>query len=132
MRNFSMKKFGTPRGAGPASASEKVGLSIVGVPSLARVLPFGSRVGLTSSGRTWPSDVPVLPLGLGLAFSPPEVIGPVACGWGATPGFGASVGAVCWLPEVVGVLGVEEGAGVVAAGTSVHVTTTAPAGTVGG
>jgi len=28
-----MKKFGTPTGAGPGSASEKVGLASVGVPS---------------------------------------------------------------------------------------------------
>ena len=35
-----MKKFGTPIGAGPGVASEKVGLSSVGVPSLARVFPL--------------------------------------------------------------------------------------------
>ena len=32
MRNFSMKKFGTPIGAGPGRAREKVGLSGVGAP----------------------------------------------------------------------------------------------------
>ena len=36
MRNLSMKKFGTPIGAAPGSASEKVGLSSVGEPSSAR------------------------------------------------------------------------------------------------
>src|SRR6476661_5925122 len=36
MRNLSMKKFGTPIGAAPGVASEKVGFSIVGVPSSAR------------------------------------------------------------------------------------------------
>src|SRR5438874_163543 len=65
--------------------------------------------------------------------APLEVIGPVPCGWGEPPGFGASVGAVCWLPGVVVVLGADEGAAVVGgAGTSVHPTTTAPAGTLGG
>ena len=33
MRNLSMKKFGTPIGAGPGSASESVGLLTVGWPS---------------------------------------------------------------------------------------------------
>ena len=33
MRNFSMKKFGTPIAAGPGWASEKLGLSTVGAPS---------------------------------------------------------------------------------------------------
>src|SRR3954447_13588653 len=36
MRNLSMKKFGTPIGAGPGRASEKVGLAGVGTPSVAR------------------------------------------------------------------------------------------------
>src|SRR5437588_616529 len=88
MRNFSMKKFGTPSGAAPASARENVGLSTVGVPSLARVWPFGRRFGLTSSARGWPSGVPLLPLGRGLAFSPPDVIGPVPCFLGEPPGHG--------------------------------------------
>jgi hypothetical protein len=52
----------------------------------------------------------------------------VPCGWGDPPGFGASVGAVCWVPVVVVVLGALEGAaGVVCGGTSVLLTTTAPA-----
>ena len=37
MRNFSMKKFGTPMRAGPGVASESVGLSSVGEPSVWRV-----------------------------------------------------------------------------------------------
>ena len=36
MRNLSMKKFGTPIGAAPGSASEKLGLSCVGAPSTVR------------------------------------------------------------------------------------------------
>ncbi len=32
MRNFSMKKFGTPIGAGPGVASEKLGFAGVGMP----------------------------------------------------------------------------------------------------
>src|SRR3954454_23069611 len=35
IRNLSMKKFGTPIGAGPGRASEKVGLAGVGTPSVA-------------------------------------------------------------------------------------------------
>src|SRR5436309_14565348 len=112
MRNFSMKKLGTPIGAGPASANENVGLSTVGVPSLARGCPLGSRLGLMSflflRGRL--REFPPLPLGRGLAFSPLTVIGPVPCGCGAPPGFGASLGVVCWAVEVVPVLDVEDGA----------------------
>jgi hypothetical protein len=33
IRNLSMKKFGTPMGAGPGRASESVGLLTVGWPS---------------------------------------------------------------------------------------------------
>jgi hypothetical protein len=40
MRNLSMKKFGTPIGAAPGIASEKVGLSSVGEPSGARPRPW--------------------------------------------------------------------------------------------
>jgi hypothetical protein len=36
MRNFSMKKFGTPMRAGPGVASESVGFSSVGEPSVLR------------------------------------------------------------------------------------------------
>ena len=53
MRNFSMKKFGTPMRAGPGVASETVGLSSVGEPSVL-------RVGLDSStcfvGAPWPAS----------------------------------------------------------------------------
>ena len=44
MRNLSMKKFGTPIGAAPGIASEKLGLPSVGVPSSAR--PGGVARGL--------------------------------------------------------------------------------------
>ena len=44
MRNFSMKKLGTPMRAAPGSASETVGFSSVGEPSV-------WRVGLSRSTR---------------------------------------------------------------------------------
>ena len=42
MRNLSMKKFGTPIGAAPGTATDRAGLEIVGVPSAAIA---GSRAG---------------------------------------------------------------------------------------
>ena len=48
MRNFSMKKFGTPIGAGPRSAIETVGLSSVGVPSASRIVDSGASVVLVT------------------------------------------------------------------------------------
>ena len=44
MRNLSMKKFGTPIGAGPGVASEKPGFAGVGVPS-ARSVGAGTNRG---------------------------------------------------------------------------------------
>ncbi len=35
MRNLSMKKFGTPMGAAPGTATERAGFEMVGVPSSA-------------------------------------------------------------------------------------------------
>ena len=48
MRNFSMKKFGTPIGAGPGVASEKLGFDGVGTP-------FGWKVGAGVSSPSGPS-----------------------------------------------------------------------------
>src|SRR4051794_10582041 len=43
IRNLSMKKFGTPIGAGPGRAAEKVGLAGVGTPSPWRMMvPWGA------------------------------------------------------------------------------------------
>src|SRR5919198_3640024 len=44
MRNFSMKKFGTPMRAGPGWASEIVGFASEGEPSVLTVGFFGSGV----------------------------------------------------------------------------------------
>ena len=73
MRNFSMKKFGTPIRAAPGVASETVGLSSVGEPSALRVglerstrflacLVAFSSVPVSDSafGRSAPSPPPVL------------------------------------------------------------------------
>jgi hypothetical protein len=58
MRNFSMKKFGTPIAAGPGWASENDGLSTVGAPSGARALALrSSRWAPRSSTRLAPSRV---------------------------------------------------------------------------
>src|SRR3978361_1750121 len=54
MRNLSMKKFGTPIGAAPGIASEKVGLSSVGAPSIARPgCAFSWRAFLRAAFSTW-------------------------------------------------------------------------------
>src|ERR1700748_1182099 len=49
MRNLSMKKLGTPIGAGPGRASESVGLPRVGVPS-GWVRPAATFALATASG----------------------------------------------------------------------------------
>jgi len=63
MRNESMKKFGTPIGAGPGSDRENVGLELLGTPFpvgslVARVgrlrLAFGCRVALEDVVCVWP------------------------------------------------------------------------------
>src|SRR3954454_9725304 len=90
MRNFSMKKFGTPIAAGPGWASEKDGLDAVGVPSGVRALASRSwRWAPRSSTRLAPSRV--------LALSGLAVV--VSCWLPLPPGLGACVG-------VVGVVGV--------------------------
>src|SRR5215213_3297541 len=61
MRNLSMKKFGTPIGAAPGVASEKVGLLSVGAPSTARPRCF--FLVLAACLRTVPSTSPTRSLG---------------------------------------------------------------------
>src|SRR3954468_11250763 len=51
MRNFSMKKFGTPTGAGPGRAKEKVGFDGVGAPPRSRA---GAGVSRFSSAALVP------------------------------------------------------------------------------
>src|SRR4051794_30083997 len=83
MRNLSMKKFGTPIVAGPGWASEKLGLSTVGVPSGLRALALrSSRCAPRSSTFLAPSRV--LGLRTGALFG--------------------STGVMVW-PGVVGVVG---------------------------
>ena len=55
MRNFSMKKFGTPIGAGPGVESEKLGLAGVG-------MPFDRKAGAgvsSPSGPCWSASSPL-------------------------------------------------------------------------
>src|SRR3982074_2313843 len=55
IRNFSMKKFGTPSGAGPGLESENVGLCGVGLPSgLVNTSPDGARRSLGAVRRRGP------------------------------------------------------------------------------
>src|SRR2546423_7853394 len=89
MRNFSMKKFGTPSGAGPGLEKEKVGFCGVGVPS-------GLVSALPDEG----------------AFLPGWVRGPspfVACDVVfSNPWTGPPLEEPCWVPPCVGW---EDGAG---------------------
>src|SRR3954452_15795709 len=79
MRNFSMKKFGTPIAAGPGWASEKDGLEAVGVPS-------GVRALASRSWRWAPRSSTVLAPSRVLAFAGTLVLvgclppGPAGCG----------------------------------------------------
>src|SRR5213596_3266963 len=83
MRNFSMKKFGTPTRAAPGSASENVGLLGVGAPPVVvcgGVFGFGVRacgvvrqIGAGRIGLAWPPTVfsraARIAIGLRLAFA---------------------------------------------------------------
>src|SRR3954452_20921478 len=55
MRNFSMKKFGTPTGAGPGRAKEKVGFVGVGAPPVSRAGAGVSRFSSAASVPRLPS-----------------------------------------------------------------------------
>src|SRR3954452_11749344 len=124
MRNFSMKKFGTPIGAGPGRARLKVGSAAVGAPSGWRVLPLSTLaepVASLTAPATWSLAPSTLSLALRLAW--PVVFWADCCGelvdgaagWGAA-GF--------WAGSCAGGAGsllgpVSEGGGVAGAcGTS--------------
>ena len=88
-----MKKFGTPIGAGPGSASEKVGLPSVGLAvglAQAGVLraPCRSRPWPSSPRRPWPSWQPRPEL------EPCASLPVVAC-WACWPACGSCVGLAC-------------------------------------
>src|SRR5262245_13916024 len=112
-----MKKFGTPIGAAPGSASEKVGLSTVGVPSgarpragfgtLLRALRLSCAIAFLElrlpARNFWlplgavvvPGTVPVLWLGLppcpGFGLLPGVAVG-LGVGVPVTPGIEGTVG----------------------------------------
>ena len=119
MRNFSMKKFGTPIAAGPGWASEKLGLSTVGAPSGVRALAVrSSRWAPRSSTRLAPSRVFACCLGCVVVVGCLPPFSPL--GWGAWVGSWGEVGCEgcegcegcsCW-GGVSGVEGTWTGAGI--------------------
>lgn len=62
MRKLSMKKFGTPIGAGPGSEKEKVGFVAVGTPVLVRSGVDGFLVRLAGGGVALPTVLLLLSL----------------------------------------------------------------------
>ena len=119
MRNFSMKKFGTPIRAAPGVASETVGLSRVGDPSVLRVgfersTRFLARSGVACSsvplrasefGLTAPSSPTIgvfsspfepLPLSVpeGCVLSPSEAWSSPCCCWSGCSCAGAGTSGV--------------------------------------
>ncbi len=98
MRNLSMKKFGTPIGAGPGSASEKPGLSGVGWPSTRR--SCASRRARRLALGDGSAPVPV-PAGSGRAR---RFFLPVVCcsAWPSPLGASGSVGCACCSGAVWG------------------------------
>src|SRR3954451_22354242 len=67
MRNFSMKKFGTPIGAGPGRARLKVGSAAVGAPSGWRGLSL-STFAVPGASLTAPATLSLEPSTLSLAL----------------------------------------------------------------
>src|SRR5215218_7233027 len=129
MRNFSMKKFGTPMRAGPGVASDTVGLSSVGEPSTLRVGLDSSTLGSVSFSAFF-SNSPVKASVLGSSvsgslcvgvwlrpFLPPplfprageEVLGDLSSA-GGSPGLGVGVGVLLGGASVAEGVGVAGGA----------------------
>ena len=88
MRNFSMKKFGTPTGAGPGRAKEKLGFDGVGAPPSSRAGAGLSRFSSSASVPSAPSMTSVgssLPLfersRSGRDFSDSSFAGEVEVDW---------------------------------------------------
>src|ERR687890_1546044 len=88
MRNFSMKKFGTPGRAGPGVETEYDGSAGAGEPSGLRCGCAGSTVGASS-----PASTCALPLKLPWAVLAPACGVAVAVGVGVCIGVGVAVGA---------------------------------------
>src|SRR4051794_39647476 len=124
MRNFSMKKFGTPIGAGPGRARLKVGSAAVGAPPGVR--GFLSTLAAPVASLTAPATASLEPstLSLALRLALPVVSWADCCGelsvevaGAGAFGFwaGSCAGGAGWLPEppsggggVVGVGGTSE------------------------
>ena len=106
MRNLSMKKFGTPMGAGPGSASERVGFVSAGLPSAlvrASALPLAA-LALSLAVLAGSVAPCVEPWTLSLALRPAL---PVVCCGSCLDAWGCCVGAGVVLegvePDAVGV-----------------------------
>src|SRR3954447_19214043 len=92
MRNFSMKKFGTPIGAGPGRAGLKVRPAAVGAPSgLREVL---STFAVPVASLTAPATLSLEPstLSLALRLALPVVSWACCCGEPAVSVAGAGAG----------------------------------------
>src|SRR5690242_8279116 len=97
MRNFSMKKFGTPGSAGPGVATERVGSLGVGVPSGLRT-GGGAGVDVAAGRRSSPDRTWALPRRFPRAFGrcaappPPPSAGAVGVAVGVDVAVGVCAG----------------------------------------
>src|SRR3954451_8515275 len=87
MRNLSMKKFGTPMGAGPGRASDRVGLAGVGWPSGWR-RPLATSLALSAASLAFCSASFLAPSTAAAGL----LILPVVCCWTCWPAWGSWVG----------------------------------------
>ena len=107
MRNFSMKKFGTPGSAGPGVATERVGSLGVGVPSGLRA---GGAAGVavaagrrSSPERTWALPRRFPRARCCCAAPPPPSAGAVGTAVGVAVAAGVCVGSAVGAGVSVGV-----------------------------
>src|SRR4051812_9333587 len=107
MRNFSMKKFGTPGSAGPGVATERVGSLGVGVPSGLRRAGGAAGVAVAAGRRSSPERTWALPRRFprarGGCAAPPPSAGAVGTAVGVAVAVGVCVGSAVGAGVGVGV-----------------------------
>jgi hypothetical protein len=94
MRNLSMKKFGTPIGAGPGRPCEKVGLAAVGTPSPWRIAVASGWSSALAFSASLVSPVALrltVPVVFWPCWPPAETVGPPSVAVGTEPSVGAGV-----------------------------------------